>query len=94
VATTILYGPYSVVADGGYLAPNASKNWWWGPFDYLGAVTVTAVPFSMFGSERVLTVTNVRLETKPTAKLYLYATVTNTGTDPANFFWMITSVQQ
>ena len=90
-----MWGPYTVWAPGGYLAPKEAKNWWWGPFDdYLGAVTVTAVPFTMYGSEMVLTTTNVMLEAKPTAKVYLYATVNNIGPDPVNFYWMITSVQQ
>jgi hypothetical protein len=84
----------SFPADGGYLTPGQEINWWWS-FDYFGAVTVTAVPFKMIGVHHTLEVTSVKLETKPDAgKVYLYAHLKNWGPDSANFYWMITSVQQ
>jgi hypothetical protein len=89
VAQVFLYGPYEILGEPpGILAPGAFQHLHWGPLNW-GDHTVTVSAHASNSPplmDRRVEVTRVWTQAKASGEQWLYATVTNVGNNPTNFW--------
>ena len=77
------WGPYQIINDEGGLPPGEEDHLYFGPYDwYAYVLTITPHVFSV---NRTLAVTSMSSGKDGNDHRFMYCTVKNVGTEPANY---------